>query len=193
MHCALQLRGLCAQRMNEGEMQTPSEKDLQLALIEELKPPEGPPQALGPSQVNPWSERAKDEALLKAMRPSTLPDHQAGDAQVVAPGRSQRGAGERVVEENTRLWHYIDQMQKAKDRAYQQMQANFGEKMVGAAMRGPVAAGPAWDRQWRLVAMGIAPGRTALLAWGGGGSWSADGQGFGSARAHHPSWQSTQP
>ena len=48
-------------------MYTPSEKDLLLALIEELKPPEGPPQAL----VNPfWSEKAKDEALLKAMRPS---------------------------------------------------------------------------------------------------------------------------
>ena len=40
-------------------MHTPSEKDLQLALIEELKP-----QALGPPQVHPfWSE---DEALLEA-------------------------------------------------------------------------------------------------------------------------------
>ena len=38
--------------MSKGGMHTPSEKDLQLALIEELKPPE-PPQALGPPQINP--------------------------------------------------------------------------------------------------------------------------------------------
>ena len=128
--------------MSEGSMQTPSDKDLQLALVasqeEKAEHPEGAPQALGP-QMNPfWSQRACDEAMLKAMRPSTLPENQGGDTQVAAqasPPREITGAElvKGVVEENARLWHYINQMQKTKDRDYQSMQASFKEKLVGAA------------------------------------------------------------
>ena len=46
------------------------------------------------------------------------------------------------MEENARLWHYINQMQKAKDRDYQSMQASFKEKLVGAAM----SPGCCWTR-----------------------------------------------
>ena len=83
--------------MSEGSMQTPSDKDLQLALVarqeEKAEHPEGPegaPQALGP-QMNPfWSQRACDEAMLKAMRPSTLPEDQGGDAQVACTASPPR-------------------------------------------------------------------------------------------------------
>ena len=138
--------------------------------------------------MNPfWSQRACDEAMLKAMRPSTLPQNQGGDAQVAvqaSPPREITGAElvKGVVEENARLWHYINQMQKAKDRDYQSMQAS----LVGAAMSGPDAAGPgAWWAEaagggWPQWAWPGAQSSSALPAWGGDGPTSSPGLGIGS-------------
>ena len=57
---------MCAMAASDDSLKTPSEACTDLVP---LKGPEGPLQVLGPGDLNPfWSEKAKEEAVLKAMR-----------------------------------------------------------------------------------------------------------------------------
>ena len=61
---------------SDDSLKTPSEGEGRMCTdLVPLKGPEGPPQVLGPGDLNLfWSEKAKEEAVLKAMRPSSLPE-----------------------------------------------------------------------------------------------------------------------
>ena len=90
--------------------------------IEDIRPdhgalmrPQGPPVVLAPSvQVNPfWSESARDEAILRACRPTHLPSEVPEPAQhvaapVVSPPRESQEAVRRMMQgllqENAKLW-----------------------------------------------------------------------------------------
>ena len=90
--------------------------------IEDIRPehgalvrPQGQPVALGPSvQVNPfWSESAREEAILRACRPSHLPSEvpepvQHVAAPVVSPPRESQEAVrmmmQGLLQENAKLW-----------------------------------------------------------------------------------------
>ena len=103
-----------------------------------LKGPEGPPQVLGPGDLNPfWSEKAKEEAVLKAMRPSSLPEPGNDDPGAGSSWSPQREAWavetmmRGVAEENGRLWQELERL-RAMVGSPAVEQASFMEKMAAA-------------------------------------------------------------
>ena len=101
--------------MSEQERTPESEA---LKALEDVKPeegvmmlPQGQPRSLGPEAMNPfWSQAARDEAALRAMRPASLPVEDGGVASLKPLLSPQRDEAEMVkalvrslVEENARL------------------------------------------------------------------------------------------
>ena len=79
---------------SDDSLKTPSEGEGRTCTdLVPLKGPEGPPQVLGPGDLNPfWSEKAKEEAVLKAMRPSSTMTRgqEARGVRSGKPGRWRR-------------------------------------------------------------------------------------------------------
>ena len=87
--------------------------------LEDIRPkhgaltvPSGPPVTLGPEVNHFWSESARDEAILRACRPThlpkELPDSFAPAPTSVSPPRDApdavRAMVQGLVQENARLW-----------------------------------------------------------------------------------------
>ena len=81
--------------------------------------PSGPPRVLGPELVNPfWSESVREEALLRAIRPTDLPPQEspelmpAGTPNVSPPRESDavRAVIQGLMAENAKLWMEKDAM-----------------------------------------------------------------------------------
>ena len=124
--------------------------------LEDIRPehgaltvPSGPPVTLGP-EVNPfWSESAKEEAILRACRPShlpkELPDSFAPAQTSVSPPRevpdAVRAMVQGLVQENARLW--------SEREAYSYGQGGWGHPPGGSYGPQPWYGGMPSQRQER--------------------------------------------
>ena len=132
---------------------------------------------LGPAvAVNPfWSEKAKEEAQLKALRPKDLPEVEEEQGSLVSPGAlpvgsiysaeipaggldELLGAFKQVITQNQALWQ---EMKSLKEQV-REGGGSKAMKELGDAPRGP-GMGPGVD------APRVAPGGGDLLGLPGGG------------------------
>ena len=120
----------------------------------------GDPRALGPQgsvevPTNPfWSSFARDEATLKALRPSSLPAEPVGTSEMARlttpkdqmPGELQQALMLRsVLEENARLWNEMEKMK--------------------AMLLGGVPSGSASNSGLGMNLMGQATSSSGMLSW----------------------------
>ena len=172
--------------------------------------PNGPPTTLGPqAQVNPfWSETQRDEAILRACRPSHLPreipEVAPPSTTAVSPPREAPDAVRLMfhglLQENARLW---SEREVAGPGGWGQHVMPFGsqQSMLGGVLGEPQGRDvlgalmdimkPSWGSSFSQSDKGLLGALSMPVDLGGGWMSSRPEQGFfgGSTQAHRGNLQ----